>query len=329
MDSFIFAVNAVSPLIIMALIGYTLRRFGVITDNVSKALNKLVFKVFLPCNLFLSVYKIDSLAGFDFGCAGYGALLILATFLLAIPLALLITRDGSRRGVVLQAVFRSNNALIGIPLATSICGAEGAAMAAVVSAVAVPLFNILAVISLSIFSEDKSKGLWKNIKRIFLGIIKNPLIESVALGFVALGIRAMLVGGGIEWRLTEIEPIFSVLDNLSKVATPLALVALGAQFKFSSIGKMKRELIFSVAARTIVVPAISLVVTYFLFSYDAPRYAALLSLLATPVAVSSVPMAQEMGGDFELAGQIAIWSTAVSGITIFLFTFVMKLVGIF
>ena len=128
MDSFIFAVNAVSPLIIMALIGYTLRRFGVITDNVSKALNKLVFKVFLPCNLFLSVYKIDSLAGFDFGCAGYGALLILTTFLLAIPLALLITRDSSRRGVVLQAVFRSNNALIGIPLATSICGAEGAAV---------------------------------------------------------------------------------------------------------------------------------------------------------------------------------------------------------
>ena len=329
MDSFIFAINAVSPLIIMALIGYTLKRCGIISDDVSKTLNKIVFKVFLPCNLFISVYRIESLSGFDFACAGYAAILIIATFLLAIPLVLLITKANARRGVVLQAVFRSNNALIGIPLATSICGAEGAAMAAVISAVAIPVFNILAVISLSIFSEDKGKGVWKNVKRILLGIIKNPLIESVALGFVVLGIRAIFVGNGIEWRLTEITPLFSVLESLSVVATPLALLALGAQFKFSAIGKMKRELIFSITARTIVVPAIALIITYFLFNYDSARFAALLSLLATPVAVSSVPMAQEMGGDYELAGQIAIWSTAVSGITIFLFTFIMKLVGIF
>lgn len=313
----------------MALIGYFLVRFGLIKDSVAQVLNKLVFRVFLPCNLFLSVYRIESLVDLDFGYVGYGAALIFATFLLAIPLVLFITRDSSRRGVVLQAVFRSNNALIGIPLATSICGAEGAAMAAVLSAIAIPVFNILAVISLSIFSSDKDKGTHVSVKKILLGIIKNPLIESVALGFVALGIRALLIHFGVEWRLTEVTPIFKTLESLAAVATPLALVALGAQFKFSSIGKMKRELIFSVVGRNLVVPTLAILLTYFLFNYDAARFAAFLSLFATPVAVSSVPMAQEMGGDFELAGQIAVWSTAVSGITMFLFTFILKLAGIF
>ncbi len=329
MDSFIFAVNVVSPLIIMAIIGYMLVRFGLIKEGVAQVLNKLVFRVFLPCNLFLSVYKIESLAGFDFGYAGYGAALIFATFLLAIPLVMLITRDSSRRGVVLQAIFRSNNALIGLPLATSICGAAGAAMAAVLSAIAIPVFNILAVISLSIFSGGNENGAHVSIKKILLGIIKNPLIESIALGFVVLGVRAILVHYGVEWRLTEVTPIFKTLESLAAVATPLALVALGAQFKFSSIGKMRRELIFSVTARNLVVPTLTLFLTYLLFDYDAARFAAFLSLLATPVAVSSVPMAQEMGGDYELAGQIAVWSTAVSGITMFLFTFVLKLIGVF
>ena len=329
MDSFIFALNVVSPLIIMALVGYLLVRFGLIKSGAAEILNKLVFRVFLPCNLFLSVYKIDSLENLDFGFAGYGATLIFATFLFAIPFVLLITRAKKRRGVVLQAIFRSNNALIGIPLATSLCGIEGAAMAAVVSAIAIPVFNILAVVSLSVFSENTDKTSGVSIKKILLGIIKNPLIESVALGFVVLGIRAILVGQGVEWRLTEITPIFKSLESLAAVATPLALVALGAQFKFSSIGKMKRELIFSVPARNLVVPAITLMISYFLFEYDAAHFAALMALLATPVAVSSVPMAQEMGGDFELAGQISVWSTAVSGITMFLFTYILKLVGIF
>lgn len=328
MDSFLFAINAVSPLIIMALIGYLLKHIGLIPDGMPKQLNKLVFRVFLPCMLFLNVYKIESLGDFDFGYAFYAIISVPLVFLAAIPVVMAISKDGARRGVMLQAVFRSNFALIGIPLASSLCGDMGAKIAAVLSAFAIPTFNILAVITLSVFTGDRD-GKKVSIKKIVLDIVKNPLIESIALGFAVLGIRAILSHFNIEWRLTDVTPVFKVLESLSAVATPLALVTLGAQFKLSSIGGMKRELIFSAVMRTVIVPIITLAVAYFFFDFEAAHFAAFVALFSTPVAVSSVPMTQEMGGDAELAGQIVVWTTAAAGITIFLFTFVLKLIGVF
>ena len=329
MDSFIFAVNAISPLIIMAVIGYILRRIGFIPEGMPKILNKLVFRVFLPCMLFLNVYKIESLGGFDFGFAIYAVLSVFLIFLAAIPVVMAINKSGARRGVMLQAVFRSNFALIGIPLASSLCGDVGARIAAVLSAFAIPTFNILAVITLSIFNGSEGEGKKLSIKRILLDIVKNPLIDSILVGFVALGIRALLTHFGIEWRLTEIPPLFKVLESLSAVATPLALITLGAQFKISAIGGMKREIIFSAIMRTVIVPTLALSVAYFFFNFEAAHFAAFVALFSTPVAVSSVPMTQEMGGDTELAGQIVVWTTAAAGITIFLFTFILRLIGIF
>ena len=326
MESFVFALNAVLPLIIMTLIGYLLVRIGFLPEGMPKLINKMVFRIFLPCMLFLNVYRIGSLSGISLGYAAFAITSVLIIFALAIPLVIRITKIGARRGVVLQAVFRSNFALIGIPLAYSICGNRGTEVAAVLSAFTIPVFNILAVISLSIFTGGKGRV---SVKKILFDIVKNPLIESVLLGLIMLGIRAVFVSCDISWRLTEITPLFKVIESLSAVATPLALIALGAQFKFSAIGKMKRELIFAVVARVIAVPLITLTTAYLFFDFDAAHFAAFIALFATPVAVSSVPMTQEMGGDTELAGQIVVWSTAGSAFTIFLFTFMFRLIGVF
>ena len=326
MESFIFALEAVLPLIIMAFVGYFLVRIGFLPENTPKILNKMVFRIFLPCMLFLNVYRIESLSGIDLGYVAYAVLAVLIIFALAIPTVMQITKSGARRGVVLQAVFRSNFALIGIPLAFSLCGGRGTEVAAVLSAFSIPIFNVLAVISLSVFTGGSGRV---SVKRILLDILKNPLIESILIGVMTLGVRAIFVECNVEWRLTAIAPLFSVLESLAAVATPLALIALGAQFKFSAIGKMKRELIFAVAARVIVVPLIMISVAYLFFDFEAAHFAAFIALFATPVAVSSVPMTQEMGGDTELAGQIVVWSTASSALTIFLFTFILKLIGVF
>ena len=120
---------------------------------------------------------------------------------------------------------------MGIPLATSLFGERGSIMATVLSAFIVPLFNMLAVIGLSIFSPGKKPG----FKRVLVDIVKNPLIQAIAVGFVALGIRALLVRFDIAFRLTDIQPVYKTLSNLSSIATPLALVVLGAQFELSAI----------------------------------------------------------------------------------------------
>jgi predicted permease len=63
--------------------------------------------------------------------------------------------------------------------------------------------------------------------------------------------------------------------------------------------------------------------------FGAAQFATLVAAFATPVAVPSVPMVQEMGGDVTLAGQLVVWSTLVSAITIFVCTFLLRLGGAF
>lgn len=325
MNDFLFAVNATAPIVIMVAIGYILKRIGLLDGQVARVLNKLVFKVFLPAMLFLNMYKIESLAQVDFGFVWYTVLATLALFGIAVVTVIFFTRENSKRGALLQSVFRANYALVGIPLATSLFGEDGAIAATVLSAFIIPVFNSLAVVGLCIFSSDKKPS----VRKILLGIVKNPLIQSIAVGFLALGIRAIFVASGIEFRLTDVEPVYKTLNSLSAVATPLALLVLGAQFELSAIPQLKRHIAFGVLARNLIVPLLGLGVAYFIGAFSGAHFATFVAVFCTPVAVSSVPMAQEMDADVSLAGQLVIWSTLFSAFSIFLASYFLKLLGVF
>ena len=275
-----------------------------------------------------NVYKIEDIATFDFRYAIYAAVTALILFIIAVPIVVLYTPYPERRGVLLQAVFRSNYALIGLPLAGSLFGETGEIVASLLSVVTIPIFNVLAVISLTIFDRAGSKI---SPKKILLGIANNPLIRAILLGLVVLGIRAIFVNFSIEFRLSDITALYQVLGYLSGLATPLALISLGAQFEFSAIKAMKKEIIFGTLVRTVIVPLIGLSVAYFAFGdiFTGAHFAAFVALFSTPLAVSTVPMTQEMNGDSALAGQIVVWSTALSGITIFLTAFILKSINVF
>ena len=159
--------------------------------------------------------------------------------------------------------------------------------------------------------------------------MKNPLRDSIALGGAVLLIRAVFVRFNIDFRLTDIKPVYSVLSQLSAVATPIALLVLGAQFEFSSIPGMKKEIITTTVIKTALIPTLALGLAYFLDCFGGAHFAAFVALFATPVAVSSVPMAQEMGADHELAGQLVVWTTILSAFTIFFASFILKAIGVF
>ena len=334
MNSFIFAVNAVMPIILMVCVGYCLKRIGFIDSVFASKANKLVFRVFLPCMLFLNVYKIGTLSGFDLKYVGYVLGFQFVAFLVMIPVVRKLTPDPGKRGVLLQASFRSNYALVGIPLATSLFDDAGAAVATLLSVALIPMINMLAVVSLTIFREgdgEKKPSVVSIAKRIVLGVVKNPLIISIATGCVVLVIRAIFVKFGVGFRLTDIKPIYSVLTSLSSVATPIALIVLGAQFEFSAITDMRREIISGVLVKGIIIPLLALAIAAVFFRnvFGGAHFASFVAAFATPVAVSTVPMAQEMDGNVALAGQLVVWSTVLSGFVIFIASFVLKAIGIF
>ena len=324
MNDFLFSINAVSPIVLTVLVGYLLKRFGLLPKSVASQLNKVVFRVLIPAMLMLNIYKIEPGMKIEPSYIIYGVLLLLLLFgLLLYPFCRLLP-ERRQRGVMLQTIFRSNYALIGIPIATALCGDRGAIYATIMGAVMIPIFNILAVFCLAIFSDKKA-----NYKSILLGILKNPLILGVATGGVMLGLRWIFVQTGITFRLTDISPVYKVLSDLSAISTPVALLCLGANFEFSAIPALKKQIILGVGTRNLLVPLVGLGVALLLGCFESAHFAVFIALFSTPLSVSTVPMVQEMNGDAELAGQILVFSTIASAFSIFLSTYLLKAAGIF
>ena len=328
MDALIFATGAVMPIILIVAVGYILKRIGFMTESFSLAANRLVFYVFLPCMLFLGVYKIEDVGGISLGFVGYALLAELCVVLVSFAVITLRCKARDRKGVLLQAAFRSNYALIGIPLAQALAGEEGVAVASLLSVVFVPAINVLSVIVLSVYGNGETRP---SAGRIARDIAKNPLIISVLTGVGMLGIRALLESRGIYFRFSDVTAVYDAVEYLSAMATPMALLVLGARFEFSAVSELKREILLGTLLRTVAAPAIGIGGAYLFFrsGFTGAHFAAFVCAFATPVAVASVPMSQEMGGDSRLAGQLVVWTTAVSALTLFLLAYLLRAAGVF
>ena len=326
MDSFLFALTSVSPIVAMVAIGYLLKRIGLLSPATGKAMNKVVFHVLIPAMMFVNIYNMEDVGSLDFTYVLYGLGMTMVIFFVMLPVTGLLTRERNRRGVLSQGAFRSNYSLVGLPLVLSVCGPSGIPAATLMLTFATPLYNILAVFVLSLFGGGKKRP---TVGSILLGVCKNPLIQAVAAGFLFIGMRYLFGMWDISFRLSDITPLFRVLNYLSDAATPLALLSLGAQFEFSAISGLRREITAGVLLRNLIVPLLGMGCALLFFEFTAAQYAALVALFVTPVAVSSAPMAQEMGGDGDLAGQLVIWTTIFSALSLFLVIFFLRAIAIF
>lgn len=326
MEDIIFAVNSVLPIILMIAVGYFMKSIDLIKSDMAVRLNTLVFRVFLPIMLFLNVYKIENFNEIDFSFVLYAVGITVLLFAIGIPVMHVLFKENRQRSVMLQGIFRANYALVGIPLAESLFGSEGSIMASLLSAFIVPIFNILAVICLTIYSVGDKKP---SISGVLKGIAKNPLIQAIFCGFIALGIRAIFVNLGIDFRLSDITPVYKTLQNLSSIATPLSLLVLGARFEISAIPHLKKHIIIGTVNRCVIVPVLGISLAVLMGRFTGAQFASFVACFCTPIAVSSVPMSQEMGADADLMGQLVVWSTVFSAISIFIASYALKALGIF
>lgn len=332
-DAFIFAADAVLPIVLMIALGYCLKKIGLLGKEFLDTGNRLTFRVLIPALLYYNIYGIESLKSINIKFVLYGIGMVTALFFLAILVVCTFTKDSAKRGSLIQATIRSNYAIIGLPLAESLFGAAGAAAAGVMSAFCVPLFNVLSVIALTIFNGNSQKGK-VDVRKILLGIVKNPLIIATMLGIMTLGLRELLVLWQIDFRISNIRFLYKALENLKSVCTPFALMVLGGRFEFSAVSRLWREILFGTLMRTVLVPVVGLSGAFFLHLTVMPElagehFAAYIGVFATPVAVASAIMAKEMNADDELAGQLVVWTSLVSTVTIFLYVTIFRAMGIF
>ena len=304
--------NAVLPMCLIMALGYGTRRLGWIRREEISAINKIAFRIFLPCLLYYNVYCSDLSGSFDPLLMAYAVGGVLLTFGLSLGYTLLTEKLPERRGVMIQGMFRSNYVIMGIPVATALLGSDQLGTVSILIAVVVPLFNMLAVVVLEVFRGQKPKPL-----HILGQIVKNPLVIASALGILTLA-------AGI--RLPHI--LERTIQNVSAIASPLQLFLLGAFFQFSGLKTYRRELVTVSAAKLFVAPGRFLGLGA-LLGFRGVAFVSLIGIFASPTAVNSFTLAQQMGGDAELAGDIVVTTSAVSILTMFLWVFLFKSLGMF
>ena len=307
MENFKIAINAVLPLFFTMAVGYFLRQIHFVDEPLLKKLNKLVFNVFLPLLLFINIYQSDLETSFRLKTILTAVGSVLALFVVLCAVVPLIEKDGRRRGVIVQGIFRSNYILFGAPLVFGVFGDQGMGTVSVISAFVVPLYNMLSVAALETFSQGQV-----NVKKILKGIVKNPLIIASALGILCL-VASVPLPQAVE----------KTVSDLGKVATPLGLVSLGGFFKFSDTKRFIKQLVIIVTGRLILCPAAFLPI-FIKMGFRDVELMALATMMGAPIAVSSFIMAQQQGADADLAGQSVAFTTLFSVFTMFLIIFGLK-----
>jgi len=311
MESLIVSINAVLPVFLMIALGYLLRRIKLVDDDLVSRVNKLVFRVFLPIMLFNNIYTSDLKGVFNPKLVIFAPLSIIAIFTIATIFVVTLRKENKRRGAMIQALFRSNYVILGIPIVKALFGDEVSAVPSLLATFIVPIFNLLAVITLEVFRGSKP-----DLLKIIKSIIKNPLIIASLLGF-AFNL--------LEIRFPAV--IASTISTVGSVATPLPLVMLGAFFRFDSVKNNIKDIAICTIGRLIVSPLIGSIIA-FLLGFRGVEFASLLIMFSAPPAIASFTMAQQMDSDYQLSGETVIVSSALSCFTIFLWVLLYTSLGV-
>ena len=302
-SNFIVALSAVVPMFCLMSIGAFVKYQKLLTDEELKHMNRMVFRIFFCCMMFHSIYTTDLAATFRPKLMLFGACGVLTIFFMLMIIVPKIEPENKKRGVIVQAIFRSNFVLF---------GDENIAVSTMMIAVIVPLYNILAVFALETFRGGKFA-----LIPILKGVLKNPMILGAIAGAVLLILKIHVPA-----------PVLKPIGQISAATTPVALIILGASFKFGSTHEHRKQLFLAIFGRLILVPAIMLTAAIFL-GFRGIDFVTLIAIFGTPCAVVSFAMAQQMDGDADLAGNCVVFTSALSCFTIFCWILLFKTLGIF
>ena len=312
MSNIQICVNAVLPMFIYIVIGAVIKKLGMMSKEENRRFNRILFTFFYPVLLFDNIYSADLADLIDLRLVCFALVFITATVLITTAVIVRIEKDDASRGAMIQAIYRSNFVLMGVMVVNSIFGEAGLPVAAMMVTVVVPYFNFIAVILLEHFRGGKA-----DIKTVIIKILKNPLIIGALTGALF-----SVAGIGLPGIAAE------VLDGMSAATLPIALIMLGVSFDPSVITARRKSIVVCIIGRLIAVPMIGLPLAA-LAGFRGAAFVTLLIMMASPTAVSSFPMAVAMDSDGEIAGSAVMISTPLSCLTLFMWLFIFKTLGIY
>lgn len=309
MENFIFSINATVPVFLLMMLGLFLKKLGWIEDGFAAKMNKFVFLVPLPVLVFYD------LATVDFGKVWDGRFVLFCLIVTGISIAIaalisLVWRDKSIQGEFIQASYRSSAALLGIAIIQNVYGSAKIAPLMIIGSV--PIYNIMAVIVLSLSGPEQRKLDKRMLKDTLKGILTNPIIIGIA--------------AGILWSVSKIPmPVImeKTVTSVAAIATPMGLMAMGATFDIRKA--------FSKACPAVLASFMKLAGFCVLFlplavkmGFRGEKLTAILVMLGSATTVSCFVMAKNMKHEGVLTSSVVMLTTLFSAFTLTGWLYVLK-----
>lgn len=307
--------NVVFPLFIYMFIGIIARRAGMLDSETCSRMNSFNFKVLFGVNMFKNVFTAkDAFTADSLKYPVISIVYALAVFLVLYLTIPLFWKEKPRASCIIQGGYRGNSMLFAIPVVEAICGADDTALASMCVSIVVPLYNILAVVLFETM-RDRKVSVWPLIKSIF----RNPLIIGAVAGGAA-SVLSTTTGIGIP------KAVMTPISVLSSMNSPLSLILLGAGLSFSSLRSNIKDLTIVCLIKLIAVPA-GIAAVCIALGIDGTAFVSLFAIFCVPTAVSSYPMAEQMGGDGPFAAEVIAATSLFSLFTVFLWITLLQGAG--
>lgn len=315
MSNFLFSVNVTIPIFLVMLLGYFLRRIGMLNENFVTIANRFNFNVTLPFLIFKDLASVDIVHVFDVKYVLFCAIATSACFWSVWGLTKIFMKDRSMVGAFTQASFRSSAAVMGLAFIQNIYG--DATMGSLMIIGAVPLYNIYSVLVLT-FEGNELQGQrdTKKIRQACVNIVKNPIIIALVLGIIVA-----LLGNPLPTMANK------TVNMVAQMATPLALVALGAGFEGrKALTKAKPTFVASMIK--LVVQAAVFIPIAAACGFTGEKLVAIVIMLAAPATPSCYIMAKNMHNDGTLTASIIVATTLLGSVTLTAWIFILRTAGL-
>lgn len=309
-----FTLNVTAPVFILVFLGLFFGRIGLINDEFNRVASRLVFNVTLPTLVFLTLLHTDLTQVFAFDLLAYAGLVTLAAFGWLIWRARYIVASEDK-GVFVQGSFRGNLGILGLALAANQYGAEGLALTSILLALLIVLYNLLSVVALNLW-RDTADGKGVNWRRIFIDIVKNPLIIAV---FIAIPTSL--------YQVPLPAVVIKVGDYFASMTLPLALLCIGAALDLSALRETSGLALKATAYKLLLLP-VPMVLGAWLLGYEGMTLGVLFLVFSCPTAAASYVMARAMGGNAVLAANIVALTTLFGTLTISIGVFALHWFGL-
>lgn len=313
MEQLMFSLNATIPVFLVMVFGYVLKQIKLLDDSFVKTLNSFNYKITLPVLLFRDISQSDFYSVWDTKYVLYCFFVTLFCISIIWIFASLLFKSKERVGEFIQASYRSSAAVLGIAFIQNIYGTSGMAPLMIIGTV--PLYNVAAVLILS-FTGPNSHGLDKeSLKKSIKGIFTNPIIIGIFLGMLASVMKLSF-------------PVMATktINNIAVLASPLALLGLGAGFEGRKALKQVKPTCVASFIKLILWPCLFLPLAVYL-GFTNEKLVALLVMLGSPTTASCYIMAKNMGHEGVLTSSVVVTTTFLSSVTLTLFLFILKSMG--